>query len=99
MAKRVKTTLLYPSSAHTADNHLRDQIRLEIAAVRLAKDQILVFVVSEEQPAVLLLLGTEELNRRNGRLRHLAGTRLPVLRRFDPQPSFCLFKRFVDFQG
>jgi hypothetical protein len=64
VAQRAEASVVYAGFAHAADDYLRDQSGLKIAAARRAKDQIQVLVISGEQPSVLFLLGTKELKDR-----------------------------------
>lgn len=96
--ERVHAAVADPRFVHSANDDLRDEVRLMVVAVRFAKDQIQVFVVGCVKPAVLLLLFLVEPQRDERGLRQLARSRLAVLRSLHPKACPGLFQRFADGQ-
>jgi hypothetical protein len=93
MAQGVKASDLNTRLAHPPDNHLRDQIRLQIASVWLTEYEVVIPVITSKKPALLSLLAPEKLKYGDsGPLWQAYGALLVAFRLFDSEPRFGLFE-------
>lgn len=65
MSQRMEAGILDPRFLQPPDDHLGNQIRPQVVAIRLAEDQTQVFVVASKKAPMFGLLFVQKTQRRN----------------------------------